>query len=96
MSERLKGASPPQVVDVRELYETRICTIGGTLIPLGQLPGRLRELDPSRDTVVYCRTGVRSAMAVRLLKDEGFDRVWNLRGGVYAWSDDVDSSMPKY
>ena len=54
------------------------------------------ELDSARDIVVHCRTGVRSAQAVEFLQDAGFDRVWNLKGGIHAWADEIDASLPKY
>jgi molybdopterin/thiamine biosynthesis adenylyltransferase/rhodanese-related sulfurtransferase len=92
-----RASDPPiQLLDVREPHEREIANIGGLQIPLGELPERLGELDRDRDTVIYCRTGVRSALAVRVLRTEGFTNVWNLRGGIYAWSDEVDSSVTKY
>jgi adenylyltransferase/sulfurtransferase len=84
------------VLDVREPHEYRICNIGGTLIPLGELAARVHELDSARDIVVHCRTGVRSAHAVEFLRDAGFERVWNLKGGIHAWADEVDPTVPKY
>jgi len=93
---RLDAGDDVLVLDVREPHESEFCNIGGTLIPLGELPARLHELDPSREIVVYCRTGVRSAQAVNFLQDAGFDRVLNLAGGLHAWSDQVDASIPKY
>ncbi|HEX5131758.1 MAG TPA: molybdopterin-synthase adenylyltransferase MoeB [Candidatus Krumholzibacteria bacterium] len=96
LKRRLDAGEDVVVVDVREPHEVQICTIGGTLIPLGELAARVHELDSARDMVIYCRTGVRSAQAVRFLQDAGFDRVWNLTGGIHAWSDEVDPSLPKY
>lgn len=93
---RMESPEAPQLIDVRERYESEIVTIGGILIPLAQLPDRIDELDRSRDTVVYCRTGIRSAAAVKFLQDAGFERVRSLRGGLYAWSDEVDASVVKY
>jgi adenylyltransferase/sulfurtransferase len=97
---RLDAGRPIYVLDVREPQEFQICRIpGSTLIPLGQLPARLAEL-PSptdqREIVVHCKSGVRSAKAVRLLKEHGYDRVANLKGGILAWIDKVDPSLPKY
>jgi adenylyltransferase/sulfurtransferase len=83
-------------LDVREPYERGICDIGGTLIPVGQIPSRLGELDPARETVVYCRRGHRSANIVSFLEQQGFTSVLNLRGGLHAWSDEVDATIPKY
>lgn len=85
------------LVDVREPHEHRICRIpGARLIPLSELPRRLHELDSSEQIVVHCRSGQRSAKAVNLLRQAGFRKVWNLRGGILAWSDQVDPSVPKY
>lgn len=69
---------------------------GSTLIPIHELQERLYELDPDKETVVYCRTGVRSMQAAWLLHRVGFRRVWNLKGGLHAWSADVDPSVPQY
>jgi adenylyltransferase/sulfurtransferase len=83
-------------LDVRELHEYQICNINGHLIPLGELPSRVSELDSAREIVAHCRSGVRSANAVAFLRQAGFRKVWNLRGGILAWSDEVDPSVPKY
>jgi len=96
LKRRMDAGENVFVLDVREAHEYRICNIGGTLIPLGELAARVHELDSARDIVVHCRTGVRSAQAVEFLRDAGFDRVWNLKGGIHAWSDEVDTTVPKY
>ena len=85
------------VLDVREPFEHGLCRIEGSkLIPLGELPRRLGELDKSAVTVVYCHLGARSARAVELLTSEGFSRVSNLKGGIRSWAEEVDSKMPIY
>jgi adenylyltransferase/sulfurtransferase len=85
------------LLDVREPHEFKLCKIpGATLIPLGQLPERLAEIDGSKPVVAYCRTGVRSAKAISLLQSAGFVSAKNLRGGIHAWADEVDPSVPKY
>ncbi len=85
------------ILDVREPHEYQICALpGSTLIPLGQVPARIKELDPNRDIVVHCRSGARSAKAVEYLSQHGFSKVRNLTGGILAWSDEVDPSVPKY
>ena len=84
------------VLDVREPHEYQICNLGGYLIPLGDLPKRVSELDSSREIVAHCRSGVRSAKAVDFLRQAGFKKVRNLAGGILAWADKVDHSMPKY
>jgi adenylyltransferase/sulfurtransferase len=84
------------VLDVREPHEYQICQIGGYLIPLGELPRRVHELDSSREIVAHCRSGKRSADAVTFLRQAGFKKIWNLKGGILAWSDEVDPKVPKY
>ena len=85
------------VLDVREPQEHRICSIpGSTLIPLGDLPGRLRELAGRGEMIVHCKSGARSAKAVKLLREAGFAGARNLRGGILRWIDAVDPSLPKY
>lgn len=93
---KIDGGENVTLLDVREPYERRICDIGGTLIPMGRLPALVEKLDRKSELVVYCRVGIRSAYAVRFLLDAGFSTVWNLRGGLHAWTDDVDPSFPKY
>lgn len=96
LKRRLDAGDDLLVLDVREPHEYKICNIGGRLIPLGELAARVHELDSARDLVVHCRSGVRSAQAVEFLQDAGFDRVWNLKGGILAWADEIDTSLPKY
>jgi rhodanese-related sulfurtransferase len=85
------------LIDVREPHEFQICRIpGGQLIPLGELPKRLAELDPNSEFVAYCKMGGRSQKAVDLLIQKGFRNVRNMTGGILAWSDQVDPSVPKY
>jgi adenylyltransferase/sulfurtransferase len=84
------------ILDVREPHEYQICNLNGKLIPLGELPRRVNELDSSVEMVVHCRSGKRSADAIHFLQTAGFKKLWNLKGGVLAWADEVDPSMPKY
>jgi adenylyltransferase/sulfurtransferase len=85
------------LVDVREPHEHQIASIPqATLIPLGQLPNRLGELPRQARIVCHCKSGMRSAKAVDLLKQNGFARVSNMKGGILAWSDTVDPRVPKY
>jgi sulfur-carrier protein adenylyltransferase/sulfurtransferase len=85
------------LIDVREPYEWEIARIDGArLVPLSTFPGAIKELDPSREIVVQCKVGGRSARAADALIAAGFKNVWNLAGGITRWSDDVDPSIPKY
>jgi adenylyltransferase/sulfurtransferase len=98
LAEWLERPDRPFLLDVRNPYEVAIASIPGTdkLIPIDQLPERINELDPSREMVVYCRSGARSGRAVELLKSVGFRKVKNLVGGILRWADEVDPSVPKY
>ncbi len=85
------------LIDVREPHEYQICRIpGARLIPLGELPRRVHELDSADEIIAHCRSGVRSAKAVDFLRQAGFRKVKNMKGGILAWSDKVDPSVPKY
>ena len=84
------------ILDVREPHEYQICNLNGKVIPLGELPRRVNELDSSVEMVVHCRSGKRSADAIHFLQTAGFKKLWNLKGGVLAWADEVDPRMPKY
>jgi adenylyltransferase/sulfurtransferase len=88
---------PFVLIDVREPHEFQICRIPGSkLIPLGEVPKRMNELNSADEIVVHCRSGQRSARAVDLLIKAGFRKIHNLKGGILAWSDQVDPSVPKY
>jgi adenylyltransferase/sulfurtransferase len=85
------------LIDVREPHEYQICNIPyAKLIPLGDLPKRVNELNTADEIVAHCKSGVRSAKAVEFLKQAGFKRIRNMKGGILAWSDKVDPSVPKY
>jgi adenylyltransferase/sulfurtransferase len=96
LKKRLDRGDDLFILDVREPHEYQICNIKGHLIPLGDLPKRVNELDSSKEIVAHCRSGVRSAKAVDFLKQAGFKKVHNLAGGILAWADRVDPKMPKY
>ena len=96
LKERMDRQTPPLLLDVRQAEEHQFVNIGGTLIPLHELPQRFAELDPSQEWVVYCRSGSRSANAVRFLEQQGFTNVKNLRGGILAWSSTIDPTKPTY
>jgi adenylyltransferase/sulfurtransferase len=93
----LHSDNPPFLLDVREPNEWEICHIPGAVrISVNELAERMNELDSAVEMVVYCRSGVRSARAVELLRQAGFRKVKNMAGGILRWSDEVDPSVPKY
>jgi adenylyltransferase/sulfurtransferase len=98
LNQRLLRGDDIQVIDVREPHEYDIARIPDTkLIPLAHVVTRMNEIDPARETVVHCKGGVRSAKAIGALKQAGFQgKLINLRGGITAWSDEVDPRVPKY
>jgi adenylyltransferase/sulfurtransferase len=97
LKSRLDAGEPLEILDVREPHEWAICRIpGARLVPLGSLAERMHELDSTRTYVLQCRSGVRSAKAIGVLRQAGFRRLLNLRGGVLAWAREVDPSMPTY
>ncbi len=94
---RIDRGDAPIILDVRNPEEIAICRIAGSkTIPLPALADRLGELDPNAPMVVHCKSGARSAKAIALLREHGFTRLTNLRGGILAWIEDVDPSLPAY
>jgi adenylyltransferase/sulfurtransferase len=98
LKQRLDRGDDLQIIDVREQKEYDVARLEGSkLIPLGQVVGRMNEIDPSRETVVHCKMGGRSAKAIEALQRAGFQgKLVNLKGGITAWSNEVDPSVPKY
>lgn len=97
LAERLAGANPPVVVDVREPWEAELVSIPGSLlIPLGELPDRLGEIDSDADVVLYCHHGSRSDRALQFLERMEFANVRHLTGGIDAWAVKVDPNLPRY
>jgi molybdopterin/thiamine biosynthesis adenylyltransferase/rhodanese-related sulfurtransferase len=97
LAEKMQNGNKPRLLDVREPHELNISQIAGAeLIPLGQLPSHLAQLDSAQDYVVFCRTGVRSGRAVDLMRSAGFRKVKNLKGGINAWARQIDPTLPIY
>jgi sulfur-carrier protein adenylyltransferase/sulfurtransferase len=97
LKRRLDAGEEVFILDVRNPPEYEICRIkGSTLIPLPSLPQRLDELDRSRELVVHCKSGMRSQQAIGILRQAGFTNLKNLTGGILAWADKIDPSLPKY
>ena len=96
LKQKMDDGEPINVLDVREPHEYEVANIGVKLVPLGELPRRLAEFDQNGNFAIHCKTGARSANAVKLLQDAGFGNVYNVKGGITAWSEEVDPSVPKY
>src|SRR5262249_48156016 len=96
LKKRLDAKEDLFILDVREPHEYQICNLNGYLVPLNDLPKRVHELDPSKDMVVHCRSGGRSARAVEFLQKAGYTKARNLAGGILAWADRIDPKVPKY
>jgi adenylyltransferase/sulfurtransferase len=96
LKRRLDAGEDLFLLDVRDESEYEISNIGGELIPLAELAKRVNELDVNQNIVTVCKMGPRGAKAVQVLHKAGFTHVWNLTGGIHAWSDRVDHSVRKY
>ena len=97
VKKKMDAHEPFVLIDVREPHEYQICSIPGSkLIPLGEVAKRMSELDSADEIVVHCKSGMRSAKAVDFLLKSGFRKIHNMKGGILAWSDQVDPSVPKY
>lgn len=97
LKQMIDNGDEHQLIDVREPYERDIATIGGKNLPLGQLLSKSDQVSRNKKVIIYCRSGARSANAVQQLQAEfGSDNLFNLKGGILAWSDEVDPSIRKY
>lgn len=98
LKQRIDEGEDIQIIDVREMNEYQLARIPNAVhIPLGQVINRMSEIDPNRETVVHCKMGGRSARAIEALTRAGFKgNLTNLKGGITAWSNEVDPSVPKY
>lgn len=85
-----------QLIDVREEYETDIASIGGELMPMGEIMDNTDKIARNKKVVLYCRTGNRSGIIAQALEAQGFDNVYNLKGGIHQWADEIDNSITKY
>lgn len=98
LKKRLDAGDDIQLIDVRQPDEYAFASIeGAKLIPLGEVPNRMDEIDPTREAVVHCKMGGRSARAIEFMERAGFrGKLSNLVGGITAWSNEVDATVPKY
>jgi len=86
-----------QLIDVREPQEYEICNIKGTLIPMNDIPEHIGDIPDDKPVVIHCKMGGRSAAVVQYLEQaHGFENLYNLSGGINAWADEIDHTMPKY
>ncbi|MDP1952553.1 MAG: rhodanese-like domain-containing protein [Betaproteobacteria bacterium] len=92
-----ESRKPPVLLDVREPWEYQTCHIDGSVLaPMNTIPARAQELDRDTDTVVICHHGARSYQVCVFLERNGFSNLYNLQGGVNAWADQVETTMPRY
>ena len=98
LKRKMDAGEDVQLIDVRQPDENAFAKIpGAKLIPLGDVVRRMNEISPARETVIHCKMGGRSAQAIEMLKRAGFSgELKNLKGGITAWSNDVDPKVPKY
>jgi rhodanese-related sulfurtransferase len=85
-----------QLIDVREPHEAEIAEIGGLLIPMGQVMDNLNKIAKDKQVVIHCRSGARSGAICQALEKEGYNNVYNLKGGILAWANEIDHSVTKY
>ncbi len=97
LHEMMQNKEDFQLIDVREAHEVDICTLNGEFIPLGQIPANEDKIDRNRKVIIHCRSGARSGQAVQYLQSKlGLDNLYNLKGGILAWADEIDPTMQKY
>lgn len=96
LKKKIDAGENYQLVDVRESYEADICSMGGELIPMGEILDSLDKIRKDVPVYVHCRSGKRSAAIVQTLESQGYTNVYNVSGGILAWADEIDPSMPKY
>ena len=96
LKKRIDAGEDVYILDVREPFEYQIANIGGHLIPQNEVALRLNEIDRNREIIVQCKVGGRSQKIAELLKQNGYERVVNLAGGILAWADEIDPSLKKY
>jgi rhodanese-related sulfurtransferase len=97
LAAQLKNSDPPIILDVREPWEFQTAKINGSvLIPMGEIPSRVQELDPDAHIITVCHAGVRSMNVCVWLRNQGFEKVQSLRGGIDAWSTEIDPAVPRY
>ena len=93
---KLDAGEDIQVIDVRESNEYEYCNIGAELIPMGEVMMNLDKISKDKEVIIHCKSGGRSGAIVNALMSRGYSNVVNLKGGILAWSEQIDSSIPRY
>ena len=97
LKSRMDNGSELQILDVREPFEVAIASIEGTLkIPMNSVPERINELDPEKELIIHCKSGVRSAKVCDYLSENNFNKLINVKGGIKAWAKEIDPSVSIY
>lgn len=97
LKQKLDNNEPLQLIDCREQEECEICSIGGELIPMGEIVHKVDAIKKDVPVVIHCRSGKRSANVIQYLeRNHGFDNLYNLKGGILGYADDVDPQLTKY
>lgn len=96
LKEKLDNKEDLQVIDVREQHEAEICSMGAELIPMGDVMDNLDKISKNKPVIVHCRSGARSGSIVKALEQRGYENVYNLKGGILAWAEEIDQSLTKY
>lgn len=97
LKEKIDNNDDFQLIDVRESHERAFTNIGGDHIPMGRIMQSIDKIKKEKDVVIYCRSGSRSAQVVNFLQAQyGFENLINLKGGILAWSDEIDGAIKKY
>jgi rhodanese-related sulfurtransferase len=95
LKEKLDNKEDIQLIDVREIHEAEVAHIGGELIPMGEVIDNMDKISKEKPVIIHCRSGKRSAAIVDALERHGYHNVYNLKGGILAWADEIDPSMPR-
>lgn len=97
LKELINNGEDFQLIDIREAYEIEICEIGGESIPLNEIPHCIDRLSKTKKVIVHCRSGSRSSNAIKWLeKNHQMNNLYNLKGGILAWIDEIDPQMTRY
>lgn len=96
LKQKLDNNEDFQLIDVREPHEAEIAQIGGKLIPMGEVMDHLDEISRTKPVIIHCRSGARSGAIVQALEKQGYTNLYNLKGGILAWANEIDPSVPKY